>query len=844
MIYGIMSLWKWIWISLPDTRSKVNMNHASPPRAPTAIDVPSANDSAVGSDPKPLFSKAEIDNVVKQVSQVLPAGNVPDLVLNGLMRLGERKLQKETVTSDLAMLMRGVENTLDKAAYLGYFGGPAAAIWAYQELLRLVGKTAEDAFPEGVWQFYVGYGLREDTARHTNETHGFDTALEQHDIQLDEVERMAAWVMAAIICLHQYDEFLATEWKERTGTCLLRRLTQGQKWEHYFADLYRQWSEQKPYSREEDASDDEAYPVYRWNKFKRFVHSSVRSLPPGLVDRWRQEMTRLEREQLPRYQRQLSILTTLIPGTFEETRQPIRLEAAHVGVIYQGQYYRIPVCEPGTLEKTSIETVLNVLAAIVAPAHPHGETPPFSLVDMACTHRAALAQLWPKLSQPFTDSLQPLATVPILLNFDPRDRSLPLAEIRQTERGFGSHPLTVFTTGKPRAGQLGGSFIFDQSHIFFDGAWGAAFAEIFTNEAISWALYLHNFPPERYTPAAPLCLTFQPSPKDVSLLQASPKRTEEASAETRAINIRGMAQLRKLFKMRSDLLHLTANDILVLYRAIHALTYQPAIELVHKLRTLAEHPETRAAAQAALRTMTEKNRINPTVLIPVDASVCDPRERVHPLSFEVPLAQLDLLSLHARTLEALNEYDQGVRAAYARFDGLQRQYLLTLASLGEVFHQAKRVAITGQTASVRSLKMLAHFPAPLQKLLDSYSGQIGWMNDMLKGREVFSNIGRVVYTSTLSRFMTAKDDNDHKDLAWGVLTDKEEMMYMTLRDFRPHVAALSAVGQKELANAMTQDYLDGYANGLNQFLRDLHRITVASRETKLSSRANRSLLHR
>ncbi|GAB4578206.1 MAG: hypothetical protein Fur0022_09400 [Anaerolineales bacterium] len=810
---------------------------------------PTSPQPSIGGDGKFSFTRAEIDEVVKKVSQVVPAGNVPDMILSGLLRLGERKLQKETVASDLAQLLRGVENTMDKAAYLGYFGGPAAAIWAYQQLLHFVGKTPEDAFPEGVWQFYVGYGLREDTARHANETHGFDTALAQHGIELDEVERMAAWVMAAVICLHQYDEFLATEWKERTGTCLLRKLTLGQRWEGYFADLYRQWAEQKPYSREDDAGDDEHYPVYRWNKFKRFVLRSVRSLPPGLVDKWRQEMTRLEREQLPRYQRQMSILTTLVPGPYEETRQPIPLEKANLGLIYQGHYYLIPICEPGTRNPVSIETIVNLLTALVEQAQTNPPEPvPYSLTALARTQRAALAQLWPKLSESFQASLQALATAPILLNFDPRDRTQPLAEIRQAERGVGNHPLTVFTTGKTQEGKPGGSFIFDQSHIFFDGAWGAAFAEIFTNEAMSWARYLHAFPVERYTPAhtpaPPVRLKFSPSEKDLALIHAAAKCTPEATAETNLINIRGMVQLRKLFKMRSDLLHLTVNDILVLYRAIHALTYEPSVELIRKLQNLLPQTETCDAAQLALRTLTEKSRINPTVLIPVDASICDPRERVHPLSFEVPLSQLDLLTLHRRTVEALNDYESGDRAAYARFDVLQRQYLLTLASLGEVFHQVKTVAISGQTASVKSLQMLANIPMPVQKWLNAYSDRIGWMNDMLKGREVFSNIGRVVYTSTLSRFMTAKDDNNQKDLAWGVLTDKEEMMYLTLRDFRPHVAALIGAGQKDLAHAITQDYLNGYAIGLNQFLRDLHRITVASRETKLSSQANRNLLQR
>ena len=796
------------------------------------------NSPGADGENRPMFTQEEVSAVVEGISQVLPAGNVPEMVLSGLMRLGERKLQKEKVSNDLAQLMRGVEGTLDKAAYLGLFGGPAAAIWAYQKLLQLAGKQVDDAFPEGVWQFYVGYGLREDTARHANETHGFDTVLQQHDIQTGQVERMTAWVMAAITCLHQYDEILATEWKECISTCVLRELTQNQKDAGYYAGLYRQWAEQKPYSREEDAADDETYPIYRWNRFKAFVQDSVQTLSPGLVEAWRERVVELEQEQLPRYQQQMTILTTLVSGQYEEIRQPISIQYANIGVIYHGHYYLIPACEPGTQTATSYDSVLNRIATIVslAPGTAKGHAEPVSIASLARIKRAGMAQLQTQLSDSFLDSLKPLASTPILLNFDVRDRNLPLAEIRQTERGWGNHPLTVFDTGE--------SMVFDQSHIFFDGAWGAAFAEIFTNEAISWATYMHRFPPERYAPLPTRRLEFLPTPNDLALIEQAPTTTVEASAETEAIKIRAIFQLRKLFKLRSDLLQLTVNDLLVVYRAIHAATYQPGEALAQELRELTADPATRQAAQTALRAITEQSKINPTVLIPVDASECNPRERVHPMSFEAPLIQLDLLLQHTQTVQALNDYEKGVRAAYVQFDKLQRKYLLILASLGQVFHQAKEVAIHGRTASVSSLKLLAHLPASMKKLLDSYSGQFDWMNDMIKGREVFSNIGKVIYTSTLSRFMTAKDDNEQKDLAWGVLTDKDDVMRVTLRDFRPHVARLTAVGRKDLADAITQDYLDSYARGLNQYTDDLHRITVASRETKLNSKAGRNLLHR
>ncbi|MEJ2560138.1 MAG: hypothetical protein P8186_28780 [Anaerolineae bacterium] len=148
--------------------------------------------------------------------------------------------------------------------------------------------------------------------------------------------------------------------------------------------------------------------------------------------------------------------------------------------------------------------------------------------------------------------------------------------------------------------------------------------------------------------------------------------------------------------------------------------------------------------------------------------------------------------------------------------------------------KAKEIALTGESASVGTIKLLAHMPTPLQRLLEQIPGRFDVLNDVIKGREVFSNVGAVAQASTLTRFITAKDDNDKKTLAWGVITDAEGVMRMSLRDFRPHVGMLEAVGHKELATRIVQDYLDTYAHGLNNFVRDLQRITLASRETRFA----------
>ena len=185
-------------------------------------------------------------------------------------------------------------------------------------------------------------------------------------------------------------------------------------------------------------------------------------------------------------------------------------------------------------------------------------------------------------------------------------------------------------------------------------------------------------------------------------------------------------------------------------------------------------------------------------------------------------------------MEALDSYNRARHdraTAYEQFDTRQRHYLATLAAFGAVMITIKQAAQSGDTNSVSTIKLLAHVPKPLVQLLDKIPGQFDVLNDLIKGREVFSNIGAVVRTSSLSRFITAKDDNEKKHLAWGVLTTASGVTMVTLRDFRPHVALFAAAGQMPMAHRIAQDYLDTYVRGLNQYLFDLHRLTMASRET-------------
>jgi hypothetical protein len=389
--------------------------------------------------------------------------------------------------------------------------------------------------------------------------------------------------------------------------------------------------------------------------------------------------------------------------------------------------------------------------------------------------------------------------------------------------------LTIFDTGE--------TIVFDQSHIFFDGAWGTALSEILTNEALSWARYLSLLPsPVPAETRVYTSLALQMKPSDLDAIQQSPRVAVESSAESDGVDLKMCVALRKLFKQRNDLLQLTINDLLVLYRAMHAATYKPSKKLLAEIDTLAN---TKPQMAASLRQLVEESsRTNPAILIPMDASLKVPRERIYPLNMEVPIHELNLLSLHKQTIKLLSAYEDSTEdraAMYSGFNHVQKLYLASLAGFGSILSKAKEIAIQGQSASVGAIKLLAHLPLPLQHILDKIPERFELLNNILKGREVFSNVGAVAQTSTLTRFITAKDDNDQKQLAWGVITDAEGVMRISLRDFRPQVATLFSIGRKDLANMITQDYLDVYVAGFNAYIRDLSRITRASRETKPSS---------
>jgi hypothetical protein len=771
------------------------------------------------------LSLPEIDMAVDKIARLLPAGNVPGLILSGLARLSGRRGVSQTARRDVNLLFRGIESVLDKAVYGAFFAGPAAVIWGYQQLLQLAGKDLDDAFLEGQWQFYADYSLREDTARHSVETHGFDTVLRHHHIPLSPVNRHTAWVMAAINTLHQYHEWLSNEWRERVYTAILQDVIQNTPYATQLGDIYGEWCAKRPYGRGKDVRPDENYAAYRRRCFDTFLRDKLDQLDDQTRYAWNRRVQQAK-PQLAAYQQQLSLLSYLEPGPYGDVREPLSLSDACVGLIYHDRYYLIPACSPGTQQPADVHQVQAHIAAIMR--QPTGLSA-MRLSALATLQRQEWASLRGDLNETLSQSLNQLRCAPILINADPQSPHVPLAEIRRSERGVGEHPLTIFDAQK--------RFVFDFSHILFDGTGAVALAEIMTREALSWAVYLRDRVadvPAETAVIRPLRLPFERS--ESIFIQKAQRVAAEVSAETELAQVRPILALRKLFKMRSDLLQLTVNDLLLLYRAIHAVTYQLDADLLATLQRMVQERKMATAVQQALLACQPYEQ-PPAILIPIDAGRHDPKERICPLVFEAPLHELNLLDLHRQTLSALTAYEQATASArsrsYAAFDQLQREYLSMLASFGQVLSRAKLIAVQAESTSQGAMKLLAHLPPPLQRWLDQIPNRFDVLNGLIKGQEVFSNVGAVAEGSTLTRFSSAKDDNEKKTLVWGVITDANKVMRLSLRDFRPHVAALTALGQRQLAQQLTQHYLDSYARGLNGFIDHVQRITRTSRETQL-----------
>jgi hypothetical protein len=751
-----------------------------------------------------LLSVQEREELIKMISQVLPAGNVTSFILGGILNLKGREVSPSEGRTHIGSLLKGLSIVRNNAFYSMMFVGPATVLAGYNMLLKLAGVDEDRFLPDGVWQFYTEFGLREDTGRHQSETLGFQQAVKS--LRLNEVEMLSAWMMASMWLLRVYDDLLANEWEERTRIKVIQETTG-------LSGLHRIWQKIIPYTLPQG---EQNLVLYRRARFERFCEDQLSSVGreqrANFESLWKSRAEAAKRKAaMQAYQGQMDIRAYLDASEYNERRVTISPKNLHIGVIYKQRYYVIKYTDPGS--PTALALMQQHAQAVL---HGTGVAAEIDLM-LAKIPRGEQAEVRRRLHAEQEHAIARLQTAPILINWDEVSNNQPLSAIRERHRGIGDHALTLFRTDN--------STVFDFSHLFFDGPWAMAVAEMMTGEAIRFAQIrgAKTLPAPKPANALNLITTAE-------FAQQAKKhipRIANVSAEA-SLSIAPLTELRKLLLSRTDGVSLTINDLLVMYRSIFNQVYQPSPQVKRTVESLLRGKDTHDLAQAMLDDWQARQEINPSMMIPIDASQSNPRDRIFPSIFRSPFT--DLLQQHVRaceTLHAVNTYYFGKKQAQEDFRAARSEYLSTLKAFGEVMRRYRDIAIQGQSTSATAIRLIAGLPGAMQKVADGIPGRLSFMNEALKGEEVFSNVGQVAPGSSLSRFVSAKDDNDKKVLVWGVLTDNNSVMHITLRDFRPAVTALALGGFAELAQQITQDFVGSYVKGLAKFVDEIKTIVSA-----------------
>ncbi len=754
------------------------------------------------------LSVPDREELIELIAQILPAGNVTSFVLNSILNAKNRGITSTDSRMYISSLFKGLSILRDNAVYGMMFAGPATVLAGYNMLLKLAGVND---LPEGVWQFYVEFGLREDTARHQSETLGFNQAAAALKTAPTDAEMLTSWVLASMWLIRDYDHLLANVWEEQVRLTKIAELTGLSK-------LHRTWRSLTPYNLP-IGQHEIGLSSYRRHIFDRFCQEQLGNVGAAQRANFSANWTnakeqKLRQQMLRNYQKQLSIRSYLEPSEYNEKRVPIPASDLHIGIIHKECYYLLKLLDPAL--PTAPALIHKQVQEILAGAGEQADID-LLLTKIPRTNQAELRKL---LSPQHVESLAMLRKAPILINWDQASQNLPLSQIRDSHRGVGDHTLTLFRTDT--------SMVFDFSHIFFDGPWAMAVAEMMTNEAIRHMNLRERMHATTRSTQSPIPLSLK---APGSLVKASKKfnrNTNNISAEEK-VSITPIHDVRRMLANTTrPRIHVTVNDILVMYRSFFNQVYQPSPAILQSLDRLIKQRDHKALALAVLQDFQERATTNPSLLIPIDATQINPADRIFPSTFRNPLP--DLHKNHQRTFELLykaNHKRFGKKSVLQEFQQARTEYLSMLGAFASVMHRYRKIATDGQSASTMAIRLIAGLPGSMQKLVDGIPGQFTVMNDAIKGEEVFSNVGQVAVGSSLSRFASAKDDNDKKILVWGIMTDNDSQLCISLRDFRPPITMLALMGHQELAQQITQDFLNSYVVNLMKFIQEFKDILQA-----------------
>ncbi len=767
-----------------------------------------------------VLAVAEQEELVQQVAQILPAGNVVNFVFNGILLAKDREIASAAGRTHLNSLLKGLSVMRDNALYPLMFGGPASLLAGYNMLLRLAGAKPEDFLPDGAWQFYVEFGLREDAARHSSETTGFQWKIVQNPA--NEAEQLTAWVLAVMWLLGRYPHLLAQMWEEHVRLSVIE-LSTG------LTNLHRIWQDIRPFWTPGNLLETD-FITYRRERFNSFCRDHLAQV--GAEQRqtfeqtWQTEAP-IRQQRLKAYLRQMGLHYTLEHEEYSDRRIAIAAQDLQVAVYYQGNYHLVALVDRD--HPASPAYIFQQVARILTSAgkrtsqpiaSEHTEHTPIDDL-LAGAPRAQQNELRSLLAPEQKDALKHLSHAPVLINWDLAPRQQPLTRISQRKHGTGDHALTIFRTES--------SMVFTVSHIFFDGPWAMAVAEILTNQAVRSLNSRELMQLPLISPApVPRTITLGTNAALSRALQKLPTQISWHSAET-TLEVSTLNELRKLILNRTrPRIRLTVNDLLVLYRTIYNQRYQPSADLRAALTQVSARG--RQEEQLVRNVLTLYKALpaaNPALLIPINAERTDPKERIFPSTFRSPFP--DFWQQHLRLLDQLQKpYGERTLAEKQKFNKERAYYLSVLNTFGTMTRRTREIAVNGQSMGNMAIRLIAGLPDAFQRLADGLPGRVGFINEAIKGEEVFSNVGQVVPGSSLTRFASARDDNSKKVLVWGIMTDNSGRLQISLRDFRAPVLALITAGYSELAQAVTQDFVDGYARGLEQFAREVAAILRVS----------------
>jgi hypothetical protein len=852
----------------------------------------------------------------REIAEIFPASNLPAFLLQGLLQVQDRHIGDRRALTDLRVLFR---ETRRIGLYGTFLAAPATIIHGYQRLLTLAGKDVPSAFPDGTWQFYTEFGLREDAARHCVETLGFHgrfriqdsgfrgairaglsgqgtpaVSLSADAIALSDADAATAWVYAAIHTIAHFDDLLENEWHERAAircvelaledlaaTGRLPRKADERarvvaerllalRAAYRLDRLGAAWTVRRPFSG--PPSDPlEGYVAARRRAFDSYLDIRLSDAPPELRMRAQERYKTWRERGLEPFCAQMTIAKSLHSEGFCERREPLASETLCVALQVGGVYHLIDVWErdeqgyfqitprdgdsarPGQSLPLSRDnegnlsdrygqpvvvdrrgkvriggmhvgrlrcSPLAVVRAQVTAAlreHPPRQAEPDEELRLdtllALAPRSEQEQLRALLSTHTRAQIAALRHAPVIVNWDEHGGNRSLGQIRRAPRGIGDHGMTIIRTDR--------SIVFDMSHIFFDGAWGAALAEIMTGFAMASARNLAQTTRRSVPMPQTLTLTDTAAFRKAALAALLPPA--EVQAETGALRLEPMNMLRRRLAQRD--IDITINDVLVLGRYAHAGSYTLGPAALAGLDSLADQGEEGVRLRERIVSWLATQRtVMPALLIPMDASAVDPRARLHPATLRNPAP--NLLPRLERCDALLREISKRP-ASQSVFEAERVELVRDLITFGATLRALREITTRGEGFLTAALKLFAHLPRPMQGLLDQIPQKIDVLNEIVKGVEVFSNIGQVTNSSSVSRFASSRDDGDTKLLIWGIMTDAQGNLVITLRDFRPFIADLLATGHPALAELLAADFLAAYADGTNRLVKQLQRVLAA-----------------